>query len=238
VPQPTAQPPSDGHLVLFDIDGTLLRTEGAGVASMLRAFAALHGDRGFSFEGLEIAGALDGLLFGRMMATHGLPADEAAHARFRETYRADLDRTLAPDRVRQMPGAAALARRLGELGVATGLLTGNYRETAHIKIARAGYDLAHFPFGAFGVDGPSRRHLTPVAIARASEHHGRAFAPARVTVIGDTPLDVDCAKAHDCRALAVATGPYGVDALAATGADLTVRDLSDTDAILNWILGR
>jgi len=231
-----AQPPSDGHLVLFDIDGTLLRTEGAGVASMLRAFRTLHGDRGFTFEGVEIAGALDGLLFGRMMAAHGLPDDEASHARFRACYRDDLERTLVPDRVRQMPGAAALARRLGELGIATGLLTGNYRETAHIKIARAGYDLAHFPFGAFGVDGPSRRHLTPVAIARATAHHGRPFAPARVTVIGDTPLDVDCAKAHDCRALAVATGPYGIDTLAGAGADLAVADLSETDAILKWIL--
>jgi phosphoglycolate phosphatase-like HAD superfamily hydrolase len=229
--------PHEGHLVLFDIDGTLLRTEGAGVASMLRAFAALHGDRGFTFDGVEIAGALDGLLFSRMMAMHGLPADEASHARFRETYCDDLARSLRPERVRQMPGAAALARRLGELGVATGLLTGNYRETAHIKIERAGYDLVHFPFGAFGVDGPSRRHLTPVAIARASAHHGRAFHPAFVTVIGDTPLDVDCAKANDCRSIAVATGPFRVEALAAAGADLAVADLSETDAVLNWILG-
>ena len=156
------------HLVLFDIDGTLLRTEGAGVASMLRAFTAIHGDRGFSFEGVEIAGALDGLLFARMMAAHGLPADEASHARFRETYRSDLERTLSADKVRRMPGVAELAARLRGRGVATGLLTGNYLETAHIKILRAGYDLAHFPFGAFGVDGASRRHLTPVAIERAA----------------------------------------------------------------------
>jgi len=229
--------PARHHLVLFDIDGTLLRTEGAGVASMLRAFAEIHGDRGFSFDGVEIAGALDGLLFARMMAAHGLPADDAAHERFQATYRADLERSLTVDRVRRMPGAAELAGRLAELGAATGLLTGNYRETAHIKIDRAGYDRAHFPFGAFGVDGPSRRHLTPVAIERAAAHHGRRFEPGCVTVIGDTPLDIDCAKAHGCRALAVGTGPYSVERLEAAGADLAVQNLADTGAILRWILG-
>ncbi len=225
------------HLVLFDIDGTLLKSERVGVASMLRAFAEIHGDRGFSFDGIEIAGALDGLLFQRVMAHHGLPADDAAHEHFQRIYRAELDRALTPDRVRQMPGAAALAAELHRLGVATGLLTGNYRETAHIKIARAGYDAGHFPFGAFGADGPSRRHLTPVAIARATEHHGRGFHPSRVTIIGDTPLDIDCAQAHGCRALAVATGPYQLDRLEAEGADLAVSDLADTGAMLRWILG-
>lgn len=225
------------HLVLFDIDGTLLRTEGVGVKAMLRAFTTIHGDLGFSFEGLEIAGALDGLLFARIMAKHGLPAHDEAHAHFQRVYRDALGSSLTPDRVRQMPGAGELARRLSERGAATGLLTGNYRETAQIKIRAAGYDESHFPFGAFGADGASRRHLTPVAIERATAHHGRAFAPERVTIIGDTPLDVDCAKAHGCRAIGVATGPYSVEQLATAGADLAVADLSDTEALVRWILG-
>jgi len=223
-------------LVLFDIDGTLLRTERVGVAAMLRAFTAIHGERGFSFDGIEIAGALDGLLFERIMTHHGLPAHEEAHRHFQEVYRDELARSLTPDRVRQMPGAAALAHRLSEDGAATGLLTGNYRETAFIKIRAAGYDERHFPFGAYGADGASRRHLTPVAIARAAAHHGRAFEPTRVTVIGDTPLDIDCAKAHGCRAIGVGTGPYSVEQLRACGADLAVADLSDTDALAGWIL--
>jgi phosphoglycolate phosphatase-like HAD superfamily hydrolase len=227
---------SAAHLVLFDIDGTMLKSEGVGIGAMLRAFTAIHGDRGFSFEGVEIAGALDGLLFRRVMEQHGLPADEAAHAEFQRVYRGELDRAMTPERLRQMPGAAMLAQRLRERGAATGLLTGNYRETALIKIERAGFDTTHFPFGAFGADGPSRRHLTPVALARAAEHHGRDFAAERVTVIGDTPRDIDCAQAHGCRALAVATGPYALEALRAEGADLAVADLSDTDALLEWIL--
>jgi phosphoglycolate phosphatase-like HAD superfamily hydrolase len=76
-----------------------------------------------------------------------------------------------------------------------------------------------------------------VAIARATEHHGRGFHPSRVTIIGDTPLDIDCAQAHGCRALAVATGPYQLDRLEAEGADLAVPDLADTGAMLRWILG-
>ncbi len=224
------------NLVLFDIDGTLLRTEGVGIGAMLRAFTTLHGDRGFSFAGVEIAGALDGLLFRRVMEAHGLPHHDEAHGRFRETYRSELDRALTPEKIRQMPGAAKLATELGARGAAVGLLTGNYEETALIKIRAAGYDHTLFPFGAFGADGPSRRHLTPVAIARATAHHGRTFEATRVTIIGDTPLDVDCAKAHGCRALAVATGPYSTAQLRDAGADLAVEDLSDTTELLRWIL--
>ncbi len=225
------------HLVLFDIDGTMLRSEGAGVAAMLHAFTTLHGDRGFSFGGLEIAGALDALLFAKMMTEHGLPAHDQAHAQFRATYRDELDRSLTPQRVRRMSGAAELAHALHQRDVATGLLTGNYPETAMIKLRAAGFDCDRFPFGAFGCDGASRRHLTPVAIERAHAHHGRAFDPAFVTIIGDTPLDIDCATAHGCRAIGVATGPYSVEQLMSAGADLAVSDLSDTTVLLRWILG-
>lgn len=225
------------HLVLFDIDGTLLRTEGVGVAAMLRAFAMLHGEQGFSFEGVEIAGALDGLLFARMMERHGLPADPSTHERFQRLYGDELARSLTPERVRRMPGTDALVTALRDAGAAVGLLTGNYELTAHTKIRTAGFDVAHFPFGAFGADGPSRRHLTPVAIARAASHHGRTFDPSRVTIIGDTPHDIDCAKAHGCRAIGVGTGPYAPDRLHACGADLAVGDLSDVVAVSRWILG-
>ena len=225
------------HLVLFDIDGTLLRTEGVGVAAMLRAFAALHGEKGFSFEGVEIAGALDGLLFARMMERHGLSADAFAHERFQRIYGEELARSLTPDRVRRMPGTEALVATLRDAGAAVGLLTGNYEHTAHTKIRIAGFDVASFPFGAFGADGPSRRHLTPVAIARAAAHHGRPFDARRVTIIGDTPHDIDCAKAHGCRAIGVGTGPYAPERLEACGADLAVGDLSDVDVVSRWILG-
>ena len=223
-------------LVLFDIDGTLLRSDGAGVTAMLRAFTLIHGERGFTFEGIQIAGALDQLLFNRMMATHGLPADAQSHQHFRNTYRDELQRSLTPQRVRRMPGAAELVGALHTRGAAVGLLTGNYEDTAHIKIRAAGLSTDDFPFGAFGSDGASRRELTPVAQERARLHHGREFAMARVTIIGDTPLDIDCAKAHGCRAIGVATGPFSVEALRECGADLAVADLADTEQLARWIL--
>ena len=225
------------HLVLFDIDGTLLRTEGVGVAAMLRAFTQLHGERGFSFEGVEIAGALDGLLFARMMAEHGLPADDAAHAEFQRIYGEELARAMTPERVRRMPGTVALVTALRESGAAVGLLTGNYEHTAHLKITVAGFERAHFPFGAFGADGPSRRHLTPVAIGRATTLLGRDFDPACVTIIGDTPHDIDCAKAHGCRAIGVGTGPYSPERLRESGSDLAVADLAETGRLLDFMLG-
>lgn len=225
------------NLVLFDIDGTLLRTEGVGVAAMLRAFTRLHGERGFSFEGVEIAGALDGLLFARMMAEHGLPADDAAHAEFQRIYGEELTRAMTPERVRRMPGTVALVTALRESGAAVGLLTGNYEHTAHLKITVAGFERAHFPFGAFGADGPSRRHLTPVAIERATTLLGRDFDPACVTIIGDTPHDIDCAKAHGCRAIGVGTGPYSPERLRESGSDLAVADLAETGRLLDFMLG-
>jgi type II secretory pathway component PulF len=152
------------------------------------------------------------------------------------SYRAELDRTLTPAKIRRMPGAAELAVALDTQGAAVGLLTGNYEETAQVKIRAAGYNHMLFPFGAFGADGPSRRHLTPVAMARAAAHPGRVFEPARVTIIGDTPLDVDCAKAHGCRAIGVATGPYSSTQLRDAGADLAVENLADTEELLRWIL--
>lgn len=223
-------------LVLFDIDGTLLRSEGAGIAAMLSAFRQIHGDLGFSFDGLEIAGALDGLLFAKLMSRHGLPAHAEAEEHFRNTYRAELDRTMTAERTRRMPGAAELAHSLSARGTAVGLLTGNYEVTAHIKIRVAGFDERIFPFGAFGSDGPSRRHLTPVAVNRATAHHGRSFDPSKVTIIGDTPLDIDCAKAHGCRAIGVATGPFTVEQLRDSGADLAVSTLAETDMLERWIL--
>jgi phosphoglycolate phosphatase-like HAD superfamily hydrolase len=76
-----------------------------------------------------------------------------------------------------------------------------------------------------------------VAIARAAAHHGRPFDARRVTIIGDTPHDIDCAKAHGCRAIGVGTGPYAPERLEACGADLAVGDLSDVDVVSRWILG-
>ncbi len=119
-----------------------------------------------------------------------------------------------------------------------GVLTGNYPETGRLKLEAAGLDTAWFPVAAWGSDAASRRDLPPLAMRRHETLTGRRLEPGHVVVIGDTPHDVDCARASGCRSLAVATGPYRADDLVASGADLVVEDLSGTESLVKWILDR
>ncbi len=118
-----------------------------------------------------------------------------------------------------------------------GLLTGNFEPGARIKLGH--FDLwRRFRFGAFGDDHLDRRALVPVAIARAREAGVPAVADGRVVVIGDTPLDVDCARAHGARAVAVATGPFNRAALEATGADVVVNTLVEAGDLASWLVAQ
>ncbi len=224
-------------LVLFDIDGTLLATRRAGVRSMNDAARELFGPD-FSFDGVELAGRIDPLIWAEVAAANGIGDSAAHHDRFRAAYARHLESRLAADNtVSLMPGVAALLEALRRLeGITLGLLTGNYPETGRLKVEAAGLDPAIFPVGAFGCDSDSRRGLPAVAIARHAEMTGRRLPPRQVVVIGDTPHDVDCARAAGCRSIAVATGTYTRDKLAPCGADLLVDDLSGTTSIVNWIV--
>ena len=121
-------------------------------------------------------------------------------------------------------------------GVALGLLTGNLRRGAEVKLGSR--DLwRYFPFGAFADDCEDRNQLGPHALRRARAHHGVEFAPADTWVIGDTPHDVVCARAFGARALAVATGRHSADELRAAGPDAVFPDFSDTAALWRLIDG-
>jgi phosphoglycolate phosphatase-like HAD superfamily hydrolase len=224
-------------LILFDIDGTLLRSEGAGVQAMQDAAADLFGPS-FSFQGIEIAGRLDVLIWRDACRRNGIPDPEPDHARFREQYAARLRQRLASGaRVTLMPGVTALVEALRRRGSCTlGLLTGNYPETGRMKLAAGGLDPSLFTIGAWGCDGGSRRDLPPVAMRCHRERSGGELAPDQVIIIGDTPHDIDCARAHGCRSIGVATGSFSVEALIDSGADLAVSDLVDTPGLLNWMM--
>ena len=222
-------------LILFDIDGTLLRTEGAGVRAMLETFRALHGELGFSFEGVQMAGGLDRLIWTQMCTRHGLETSSHAHMQFRTAYGERLHADLTVEQTRAMPGAADLVHAAHACGAAVGLLTGNYEHTAHVKVTRAGISPTLFPFGAFGDEGATRRDLPPLAIARAESHFSRKFPPASTVIIGDTPMDVDCAKANGCLCIGVATGPMSRQELVDAGADLAVETLVETGMLIEWI---
>ncbi|HMN95714.1 MAG TPA: haloacid dehalogenase-like hydrolase [Phycisphaerales bacterium] len=226
-------------LVLFDIDGTMLLTERAGVASMLEAGRELFGEH-FSFEGVPVAGRLDILIWRDLARSNGVDDTPANHDRFRARYgRALADRLTRDPLARALPGVVPLLETLArEDGVALGLLTGNYPETGRMKIAAAGIDPDRFRIAAWGIDGESRRELPPVAMRRHEELLGRPVAPDRVVIIGDTPHDVDCARHHGCRAIGVGTGSFPADELARCGADLALSDLGDTDRVRAWILDR
>lgn len=225
-------------LVLFDVDGTLLLSGGAGARAMQEAGKRVVGPH-FTLETVAFAGRLDPLIWGDGARRAGVAGDDGLHVRFRAAYREALERRLETERCAHLlPGVAALLGRLRrEPGVSLGLVTGNYPETGRLKLEAAGLDPATFAFPVWGVDGPTRRDLPRVARERYAAVRGTEIPPERVVVVGDTVHDVDCAHANGCRALAVASGPaYTLDDLRATDPDLLVEDLRDTEALVAWIV--
>ncbi|MGA0173339.1 MAG: HAD family hydrolase [Phycisphaerales bacterium] len=226
-------------LVLFDIDGTLLLTHGAGLRAMSRALADVHGPHAcgeYGFDGVDTSGRLDSHIWRDLSRRHGLADDDATHATFRTRYHHHLEQAFRDDaQAHALPGALPLVERLRrEPQITLGLLTGNYPETGRLKVRMAGFDPDHFVIGAFASDGADRRALTPVARARFAERHGREVPAGQTIIIGDTPHDVDCAKAHGCRCLAVTTGRHPAEEL--VGADRIVADLTATEDLATWIL--
>jgi len=226
-------------LLLFDVDGTLVLTGGAGERAMNRAFAELFGvARGF--EGIPMAGRTDPIIVSEALARAGIAATDASVAQFRERYFVRLAEELevpAP-RKTMMPGVRALLDVLeARPDTHLALLTGNYSEAARVKLGH--FDLwRYFACGAFGEDAAERAQLVEVALRRCQALGcSPAFAPGDVFVVGDTPLDVACARANGARSIAVATGPYGAAQLRQSGADVVFEDLSETGAFLRFVNG-
>jgi hypothetical protein len=126
-------------------------------------------------------------------------------------------------------------------GVAIGVLTGNFAETGRMKLSACGIDAGRFHLHVWGdesaSDPPRREDLPGVAMGRYKERFGRGIDPGRVVVIGDTPHDISCAKAHECHSLAVATGSFSVGDLRKCGATRVVEDLGDTAGVVGWLIG-
>ncbi|MGA0419735.1 MAG: HAD family hydrolase [Phycisphaerales bacterium] len=228
-------------LILFDIDGTLLKTHGAGLRAMSKALSDLHGPHEsgtYDLAGIDTSGRLDSHIWRDLSRKHDLPHDKATHERFRERYRHHLGEGFAGDSVSEaLAGARELVERLHpEPELTLGLLTGNYATTGRLKVASAGFDPDRFVVNAFADDGPDRRSLPPVAIDRYRERHGRPVAPESVLIVGDTPHDVDCAVHNGCACLAVTTGRHPADELA--GADRIVDSLEAIEDLAAWILSR
>jgi len=229
------------HLILFDIDATLISTSGVGIRAMEAAGRELFGPS-FSSNGVEYAGRLDPLIVADLLIANGQQRTLANMLALRSGYRKHLTEQLPQTpTARALPGVPALLDALeASRGAALGLLTGNYQDTGSLKLRACGIEPDRFPVSAWGDesphDPPDRAHLPPIALARYRERFNREPEPRRCAIIGDTPHDIRCAKAHDLRVLAVATGSYNADALSAAGADKVLNDLSDTQKVLHWLL--
>jgi phosphoglycolate phosphatase len=222
-------------LLLFDIDGTLLRAGGAGMRSIERAVRERFGVSGVT-DGISADGKTDPMIFREALASF-LPAGERLEtevAALTPVYERIMREEMpASAEARLLPGVVELLEALASRrGVTLGLLTGNLESTARVKLAR--FDLnRYFHFGAFASDDERRDRLPPVAVERAEQHLGRAVGLGRhVLVIGDTPRDVACALANGMTAVGVGAAHYSAQDLAAAGAHLTFEDLSNTAAVL------
>ena len=224
------------RLVLFDIDGTLIKTGRAGLRGMNAAFQRLHG-RSDALDGISFAGRTDRAIVTDIFRALGLDARTDVMDELREAYLEHLAEEIrkpVPD-CEVLPGVeASLAALESRTEVGLGLLTGNYRQGAAIKLGHFGL-WERFGFGAFGDAHADRRQLVPIAIAEAERALGVRVPPSRVVVIGDTPLDVECAHAHGAIAVAVATGPFSTEELEASRPNLVLETLEDLPALIGVV---
>lgn len=221
-------------LFLFDIDGTLLASGGAGVRSLETAVAEIFGAAGLA--GVEIAGRTDLAIAHQLFARHGRELDPAALAAFLDRYLFHLARLLPVTDGRVLPGIVELLDTLKvRADCVLALLTGNLVRGAELKLTHYGL-WEYFEFGAYADDHHDRNELGPVARRRALESRGWEFPPERIFVLGDTPHDITCARAIGARAVAIATGRHTREELAAHHPDFLFDDLSDTAGLLAALL--
>jgi phosphoglycolate phosphatase len=214
-------------LVLFDIDGTLVDSGKQPRRAFAEALMEVYGESGDVYT-YEFSGKTDPRIMLDLLVGAGRSRDDVVswlHAA-RDAYLERLDAILVRERMRLLPGLPELLDALaGRDDVALGLLTGNFERGARIKLAR--FDLnRYFPFGSFGDDRFDRDELPPVALERAKEVLGRSIHPDDAVIVGDSLLDISCARAHGLKCLAVATGWTSSEKLAAARPDWLVDDLA------------
>ena len=215
-------------LILFDIDGTILNSEGVGIRSIEQAAGQIFG-KSCSLDGIQVGGRLDPLIWEDVCEKYGKENSEVLHEKFRRIYIEILKVNVETCTVQVLPGVQQLLKACNALdNVTMGLVTGNYQETGLMKLVAAGIDTTMFVANAWGTDGATRMNLPPAAIAQ----HVKDEA---VVLIGDTVHDVTSGQSAGCKVIAVCTGSHDCVTLSASKPDLLLEDLSDTEAVLHWI---
>ena len=211
--------------ILFDIDGTLLVTGGAGAVAWQRAFREMHGVDADIDEHTH-AGMTDpeiaAIVFREVIGREGSAAERAEAI---AGYLSHLQQAVEESEgYRVMPGIEELLPRLAGEGVLLGIVTGNIEAAAHIKLARGDLN-RFFAFGGYGSDSSDRTELTKKAVERGGQVAGEPLDPAATIAVGDTPRDVKAGHGAGLRVVGVATGKYPVEELEGAGADWAIPDV-------------
>lgn len=224
-------PPYMSHspdiLVLFDIDGTLLDTHGAGRAAFCRGLQRVTGMED-ALPYVSFAGNTDRRVLDEVAAHRGTAFTEAQRKTVFDAIAEELAASLAEAPGIAVPGAAELLAELSRRGARLGLVTGNIERGAHLKLASAGLD-GFFTFGGYGDDEADRSRILRAALAAAGTPASRAW------LVGDTPLDIEAGLAVGIPVLGVAAGRWDVPALLAAGATHAAPDFSDLPLWLDWL---
>jgi phosphoglycolate phosphatase len=222
------------RLLLFDIDGTLIHSGGAGMHALRATLKERFGIED-DLEDIEIAGMTDSGIVISILKKHNILLTNENVSAYLDGYVHHLSRELPRRKGKLLPGILELLDKLRDRpSVVLALLTGNISRGAQLKLEH--YGVWHFfEFGAFADDHHDRNQLGPFARSRAKEKHGREFSPEEIDVIGDTPRDIACGKAFGARTIAVATGTWSRDELAKHEPDFLIDDFSDVDSLINTL---
>lgn len=219
------------RLLLFDIDGTLITSGGAGEASLCEAMRSKFGVHE-DMSGIHLPGNTDARIASELLRKHGLPDTPENAAALLDEYLFHLERRISIHDGRVMPGIINLLHALeARPDAVLALLTGNVERGARIKLSH--YRVwHHFEFGAFADDHGDRNELGHFARRKALARHGVDFPPDRIVVIGDTPRDIECGRAIGAKTVAIATGHFSLSELESHSPDALFENLADTTAVI------
>jgi phosphoglycolate phosphatase-like HAD superfamily hydrolase len=227
------------RLLLFDIDGTLIKISNAGRQVLRKSLNQVYGIAG-PIDEYSFAGKTDLRIIGDLLGAAGLEEGQIA------TGLPDLFSCMAQwgdilffqDNLEPCDGVLELLEKVqSRPEFVLGLQTGNSESTAKLKLEPTGIDPSIFHLGAYGSDSANRNDLLPIAWQRASEKMNVNFSGTDTIVIGDTPADIECARVNEAFSIAVASGSYSVELLSKFQPDIVLNDLSDTNRIVELISG-
>lgn len=202
------------RLLLFDIDGTLIRVQPGFTRSIIENVMRSHLIDPQHLDEISFAGRTDRFIFTEVIHKSIGSADERRFSSLKRDYIQAMDRKLTPEHIEILPGAHEILTYCRKEKIITGILSGNFRESAHIKLREAGLD-GYFMFGAYGSLHTDRNHLPALALKAAETTFKKRFSSRESWIIGDTPYDVICAHSAGMKAVVLPTGPYSMEKLMA-----------------------